>query len=606
MKRKTIQTLIVALIFSLISFSNLQSQTLLRRISLNEQIANSSLVIEGKVISKKSFWNSDNTLIYTSNIVEVYKIFKGEYVEKVEVITVGGTVGLNALVSSTSLKLRNGDVGVFTLLDANINSNSNEKTTNKQFKTYSSSQGFYKYNLDNDVVVNPFGKKSGIQSSFYKEIMSITKANYIEVSKLSFSSLNKGGTSIAKTNAVIISGFSPTIAQAGTKQILTINGSGFGASQGKVSFSSADDGATSFFEALKTQIISWSDTQITVEIPSEAGTGKIRVTDNSTPSAFNAISSTDLTIEYAESNIEYDPDDVGPLEKRAYSVQHYNQNFLGGYEWTMQTDFFNDTEHSGAKASFERAMESWRCTTKINWKISAFPTSTDVVASDGTNIIRFDNGSELGSGVLGTCYSWYQGCGSYPNLNWFVSGLDIVFDDNATWNFGPGPSSLQYDFESVALHELGHGHQLGHVVDTNNDVMHFNISLGEDQRILGVNNITAANDVQDRSTSVSVCALGVMTNYSGSCALSIDDLELENSITIYPNPAKNQFFIKNESLINLNKVIIYDVSGRLISKVDLTNAQKTVTINLQAASKGLYFVNIYSDNAMITKKLIVK
>ena len=37
----------------------------------------SELVIEGKVVGCRSFWNENHTQILTSNLVEVYKIFKG-------------------------------------------------------------------------------------------------------------------------------------------------------------------------------------------------------------------------------------------------------------------------------------------------------------------------------------------------------------------------------------------------------------------------------------------------------------------------------------------------------------------------------------------------
>ncbi len=52
--------------------------------------------------------------------------------------------------------------------------------------------------------------------------------------------------------------------------------------------------------------------------------------------------------------------------------------------------------------------------------------------------------------------------------------------------------------------------------------------------------------------------------------------------------------------------MIYDVRGRLMSKFDMTNASRIKTINLQGVSKGMYFVNIYSDKAMITKKIILE
>ena len=160
----------------------------------------------------------------------------------------------------------------------------------------------------------------------------------------------------------------------------------------------------------------------------------------------------------------------------------------------------------------------------------------------------------------------------------------------------------------MALHELGHGHQLGHVIDPNSDVMHFSLFNGQDERVLGANNIIAAADVQGRSTSSGPCPLVLaMTNYSGSCSLSVDErYELDGSITIYPNPAKQQFFIKNTSFANLERVAVYDVSGRLVSDVDVSYTSRTKTINLINVSKGMYFVNIHSENAFITKKLIVE
>src|SRR3954470_9290841 len=70
----------------------------LYKIELDEKINNSSLIIEGKVVSKKSFWNDAHTMIYTANIIEVYKSFKGNTTEKtVEIVTQGGSVGTDAI-----------------------------------------------------------------------------------------------------------------------------------------------------------------------------------------------------------------------------------------------------------------------------------------------------------------------------------------------------------------------------------------------------------------------------------------------------------------------------------------------------------------------------
>ncbi|HEX9601912.1 MAG TPA: T9SS type A sorting domain-containing protein [Mariniflexile sp.] len=591
MKKVIIYIKVVLLLMVLVP-CNIHAQMLLKEASLKKQIENSSLVIEGKVISKKSFWDADKKNIYTANTIQVYKIFKGGTYETIEVITKGGTVGLSAEVVSPSLKLHTDDVGIFMLYDNNIKSSVLNKSSIKQFKPYGSLQGFYKYNLYSDEAVNPFNKKKGIASSFYNEIMSHTNTAYIEVAD--FDSSNKQASLNKSTMAAPGSiTFTPTTATAGTKTVLTINGTGFGTTKGKVLFSNADDGGATFVEALGTQVLTWSNTQITVEIPSEAGTGQIRVTDNGDASA----TSTDiLTIAYSEINVMQEGGDV------AYRVQHFDENTEGGYTWLMFEDF---DDNVNAKAAFLRAFDTWRCETGINWVMGA-TTKTDVVTRDDENVIRFDNGDELEADVLGQCISYYDGCLVGSTFSWFVSELDIVFDDATNWNYSSATSSTgisQYDFESVVLHELGHGHLLAHVNDTN-DVMNYALSNAEEQRVLGTSNITAANTIQTRSTGSMVCGQPLMTNHP--CSLGIEEEELNAAISMYPNPTSGQFYIKNTSLINLDKIVVYDVRGRLISQHDMTNSSKIQTINLFGVSKGLYFVKILSERAEITKKILIE
>jgi hypothetical protein len=422
--------------------------------------------------------------------------------------------------------------------------------------------------------------------------MSHTNTTYIEVAD--FDSSNKQASLNKSTMAAPGSiTFTPTTATAGTKTVLTINGTGFGTTKGKVLFSNADDGGATFVEALSTQVLTWSNTQITVEIPSEAGTGQIRVTDNGGASA----TSTDiLTIAYSEINILQEGGDI------AYRVQHVNDDDSGGYTWRMFTDF---NANVNAKAAFLRAFETWRCETGINWTVGA-TTTVDVVSQDNVNVIRFDNGDELETDVLGQCISYYSGCSAGSSFNWFVSELDILFDDATNWNYSSATNSTgisQYDFESVALHELGHGHQLAHVIDSD-DVMNYALSNSEEQRVLGTRNITVGNAIQARSTGSMVCTQPLMTNHP--CSLGIEEEELNSAINMYPNPTSGQFYIKNTSLINLDKIVVYDVRGRLISQHDMANSSKTQTINLFGVSKGLYFVKIHSERVEITKKILIE
>lgn len=607
-------TLTYLLIMLLSFISSLNAQGLIKEVSLEKQIEKSSLLIEGEVLSKESFWDKDNKNIYTVNKIQVHKVFKGESLTTIDIITLGGVVGLKAEIVTPSLSLNVNDIGVFMLNDNN-NIELKSKSKNNQYKPYSSSQGFYKYNLYQDIATNIFIKKTGISTSFYNEIMTYTKSDYIDVTNFNIEKTQAAFKQIKNALPPSAITFSPTTVSAGTQTVLTISGSGFGSIKGKVSFSEADTGGSSFTDALDTQVLTWADTEITVEVPSGAGTGAIQVTDSSSESE---TSSAILTVSYSEINVVSSLATAGANAGLdvAYPTQHVNDNTAGGYTWQMFTDFDTNAQ---AKASFLRAFEIWRCESGINWVIGA-ATSTNVIANDGVNVIRFDDGNELGDNILGRCTSRFSACfiNGDTSIAWYVHELDIVFNDSPdntgsptveTWNFGAGASSnTEYDFESVALHELGHGHQLGHVIDPNSDVMHFSLFNGQDERVLGANNIIAAADVQGRSTSSGPCPLVLaMTNYSGSCSLSVDErYELDGSITIYPNPAKQQFFIKNTSFANLERVAVYDVSGRLVSDVDVSYTSRTKTINLINVSKGMYFVNIHSENAFITKKLIVE
>jgi hypothetical protein len=77
---KTLNRLGVVLLSLL--FTTALAQAQLYKVDFDEKIQKASLIIEGKVIAKKSFWNDKHTMIFTANKVEVYKLFKGAITEK--------------------------------------------------------------------------------------------------------------------------------------------------------------------------------------------------------------------------------------------------------------------------------------------------------------------------------------------------------------------------------------------------------------------------------------------------------------------------------------------------------------------------------------------
>src|SRR5690606_8181220 len=272
----------------------------LYEISLEEQVAQSSQIVEGKVISKVSYWDKNRHNIYTVNTVEVYKVFKGNALNTLEVITRGGIVDLQAQVFDPSLDLSVEDVGIFTLYPNAIEFTEENSSSLRKFQTYSSLQGFYKYNIPENTVVNPFNNIDGI-SQFYNRITDLTNQTINSVSNFDVNELiQQSDISNSTQGGFIIANFSPTTITAGTKSVLTINGGGFGATPGSVRFRDANDGGATFFIALASQIISWSDTQILVEVPSRAGTGTFRVY---TSFGANVQSFTPLQIPYSHINV---------------------------------------------------------------------------------------------------------------------------------------------------------------------------------------------------------------------------------------------------------------------------------------------------------------
>jgi len=91
-----------ALFFSI----SISGSAQLYKIELNEKVNKASLIVEGKVIAKRSFWNDAQTMIFTANTIKVYKLFKGALSDKtIEIVTQGGSVDNRAVIASDLLQL---------------------------------------------------------------------------------------------------------------------------------------------------------------------------------------------------------------------------------------------------------------------------------------------------------------------------------------------------------------------------------------------------------------------------------------------------------------------------------------------------------------------
>lgn len=86
-----------------------------------------------------------------------------------------------------------------------------------------------------------------------------------------------------------------------------------------------------------------------------------------------------------------------------------------------------------------------------------------------------------------------------------------------------------------------------------------------------------------------------------SCVpLGVNDFSLNSSFSLHPNPSNDIFFLSNNHNLQINKIYIADISGKIV--MELT--RDFDMINLENFETGIYFLNIQTDSTIISKKII--
>ena len=90
----------------------------------------------------------------------------------------------------------------------------------------------------------------------------------------------------------------------------------------------------------------------------------------------------------------------------------------------------------------------------------------------------------------------------------------------------------------------------------------------------------------------------------------IEELTLNNSIKLFPNPAKEtatlNYYLNKDSQVTIN---ISDLKGKIVStpiNEDASEGSYTKKLDLSDLKAGTYFVKIKSDDNSVTKKLVVQ
>ena len=86
--------------------------------------------------------------------------------------------------------------------------------------------------------------------------------------------------------------------------------------------------------------------------------------------------------------------------------------------------------------------------------------------------------------------------------------------------------------------------------------------------------------------------------------LSSKDAELNQQINIYPNPVSSSEFTLKIGKNITGSLNLYNLSGKLVSSNTISNLNSK-DINVSNLTNGVYMLNIVTDEASVTRKVII-
>jgi hypothetical protein len=408
-----------------------------RRVDLSEKI------VRGQVMDVRSYWDSKKGLIYTDVTILVDEHIKGYGLKEMTITLPGGTIGDQTHFVSDTPQFEVGDYGIILLEPSG--------------HVTGGSDGVY-------FLQKPITEGGLFQSASEDRFLSWIRAYGAGQTKISFEeSFNQEPflfPAQEDTSNATIFGVSPSTISAGTGDVVTISGSGFGDSRGSnnlptIAFRYKDSNYMYDNSAIK----SWSDNQIQVEV----WTGVVNNYYHSPGSWDNPngtaafINSSGVFESFWPLTI---PFGYGKAKWPSPPVSYY-VNETGG--------------PSGSLNALQAAANTWSGA-GANLSFQYAGGTTRGLKYDGYNTIGFAN---LGSSsIIAQAITYFSGD--------VMIEADIQFNTEFPFSTDLTPSNDEMDLQSIAVHELGHWLRLLDLYGANDSgkVMYGYGSFGQVKRTL--------------------------------------------------------------------------------------------------------------------------
>lgn len=94
---------------------------------------------------------------------------------------------------------------------------------------------------------------------------------------------------------------------------------------------------------------------------------------------------------------------------------------------------------------------------------------------------------------------------------------------------------------------------------------------------------------------------GVFMTYDNSCSLDVDEMEnINESLSIYPNPTNGKLNVKVNDIVEIE---VINIVGQSVATFIVND--DSYEIDMSNFNTGMYFVNVKTENEIMTKKIIL-
>lgn len=469
-------------------------------LNLEELIDLSEFIIEGEIVKQHSFWDANGANILTAHDIKVAQSTSTLKQAVVTVHTIGGCVNDDCVVFSNQPTFQKGDYGIFFASKASEN--------------MSAKSGAYALTLTAGQL-NFINLRSETTEFNIKNESHSAKAIFEKVEKQTgktFAYQEKLKDELAYKKAASVTSISPLNIPADGTRVLSIRGNGFGSltDNAKIYMLNPNFSSGKSYVAIpKSFITKWNNTLIQIKVPSfdirtnfpGVASGPVKIISSS---GAEVTSTQKVNVTYNQKKLDDQPIDL---------ISHSNNGEIPFY-------VSNALKNDGALPAINRAFELWYCQTGIKFKIAGY-VNTKCYTNDNKNVISYDD--ECSITQLGFTRLAISMCSSKNDA--YLRDLDIIINRDKKWSFDlEKDSDGTSDFASTILHEMGHAHLLGHVLNKD-DILYPIIVSGENKKELNQANQNGGEAILLESKKQNVCTSykPVSVFNEGSCCTPVQD-----------------------------------------------------------------------------------